>query len=94
MPPNHKLTNVLKGRAVSSVSSGAGKVAVTFDDGSVLTIKSGTPAPTLSGSVAAVFEAAELQIKFDDGSSQTFLLADPGASVSLRDRNGAVEYLG
>jgi hypothetical protein len=87
MPPNHKLTNVLKGRAVNSTASETGKVLITFNDGSVLTIKSGTPAPTLSGSVAAIFEAAELQIKFADGTSQTFLLANPGASVALRDRN-------
>jgi hypothetical protein len=94
MPPNHKLANVLKGRRVNSTVKEGGKVLVTFNDGSVLTIKSTTPAPILAGSVAAVFEAAELQINFDNGSSQTFVLADPGASVSLRDRNGAVEYLG
>jgi hypothetical protein len=33
-------------------------------------------------------------MKFADGTSQTFLLANPGASVALRDRNGVVEYLG
>jgi hypothetical protein len=37
MPPNHKLTNVLKGRAVNSTASETGKVLITFNDGSVLT---------------------------------------------------------
>jgi hypothetical protein len=94
MPPNHKFTNVLKGRTVTSIAAETGKVMITFEDGSVLAIKSGAPRPELSGSVAAVFEAEELQIKLDGGLSQTFLLADPGASVSVRDKNGAIEYLG
>jgi hypothetical protein len=94
MPPNHKLTGVLKGRTVNSIVSETGNVLITFNDGSVLTIKSGTPTPSLAGSVAAVFEGAELQIKCDDGSSQKFMLANPGASVALRDKHGAIEYLG
>jgi len=30
---------------------------------------------------------AELKIEFEDGSSATFRLADPGSSVAVRDKN-------
>jgi hypothetical protein len=37
---------------------------------------------------------AEFKIDFEDGSSATLSLADPGSSVAVRDKNNAVEYLG
>jgi len=37
---------------------------------------------------------AEFKIDFEDGSSATLCLADPGSSVAVRDKNHAVEYLG
>ena len=47
------------------------------------------------GKVKSVQEAkAEFKIDFEDGSSATFLLTDPGSSVAVRDKNNAVEYLG
>jgi hypothetical protein len=36
----------------------------------------------------------EFRIEFEDGSSATLQLADPGASVAVRGKNDAVEYLG
>ena len=39
------------------------------------------------GKVKSVHEAkAEFRIDFEDGSSATFRLADPGSSVAVRDR--------
>ena len=43
---------------------------------------------------AAVLESSEFKIDFEDGSSATLRLADPGLSVVVRDKNHAVEYLG
>lgn len=40
MTPNHKLTNVIKGRKIVETSNAAGKMIVTFDDGSTMKIKS------------------------------------------------------
>jgi len=37
---------------------------------------------------------AEFKIEFEDGSSATFCLANPGSSVAGRDKDNAVEYLG
>src|SRR5262245_51657615 len=34
------------------------------------------------------------KIDFEDGSSATLCLVDPGSSVAVRDKNHAVEYLG
>jgi len=45
--------------------------------------------------VKSVHEAkAEFKINFEDGSSATLCLADPGSSLAVRDENNAVEYLG
>jgi hypothetical protein len=47
------------------------------------------------GKVKSVHEAkADFKIEFEDGSSATFSLANPGSSVAVRDKNNAVEYLG
>jgi len=94
MPPNHKLTNLIKGRTVERSTGGAGKCVITFADGSALTIKSATTLPDLSGSVTAVFEGDDLELLFDNGSRHRFTLSNPGASVAVRDASGKVEYLG
>ena len=47
------------------------------------------------GKVKSVHESkADFKIEFEDGSSATFCLADPGSSVAGRDKNNAIEYLG
>lgn len=41
MAPNHKLTNVIKGRKVVGTSNEDGKTIISFDDGSTLRVKTG-----------------------------------------------------
>ena len=67
-----------------------------FDDQSNMKIKTAGPATIPpGGKVKSVHEAkAEFKIEFEDGSSATFRLADPGSSVAVRDKNNVVEYLG
>ena len=79
---------------VAKVEPGA--VLVLFDDQSSMKIKTvGATAISPGGKVKSVHEAkADFRIDFEDGSSATFCLADPGSSVALRDKNSAVEYLG
>ena len=36
----------------------------------------------------------DFRIEFENGSSATLCLANPGSSVAVRDINNAVEYLG
>ncbi|HVF85639.1 MAG TPA: hypothetical protein VM821_06635 [Abditibacteriaceae bacterium] len=41
MNPNHKLTNVIKGRKVVETSNEDGKTIISFDDGSTMRVKTG-----------------------------------------------------
>ena len=73
-----------------------GGVLVLFDDESSMKIKTIGPATIPpGGKIKSVRETkAEFKIDFEDGSSATLRLAEPGSSVAVRDKNNAVEYLG
>ena len=43
---------------------------------------------------AVMEDADECTVQFEDGSSVALRLANPGASVAVRDGNNGVEYLG
>ena len=96
MPRNQKLTKVITGRTVKVATVEPGGVLVVFDDESRMKIKIAGPATIPpSGKVKSVHEAkTDFKIEFEDGSSATFCLADPGSSVAVRDKNNTVEYLG
>jgi hypothetical protein len=96
MQRNRKLTKVIAGRTVKATTLEPGGVLVLFDDRSNMKIKT-TEAATIppGGKIKSVHEAkSEFKIEFEDGSSATLPLADPGSSVAVRDKNNAVEYLG
>ena len=96
MPRNQKLTKVIAGRTIKAAMIEPGGVLVLFDDQSSMKIKTaGAPAVSQGGKIKSIHEAkADFKIEFEDGSSATFCLADPGSSVAVRDKNDAVEYLG
>jgi hypothetical protein len=96
MPRNQKLTKVIAGRTVKAVTPAPGGALILFDDESSMKIKTASAAAASpDGTVKSVFESrAEFKIEFEDGSSATLQLVDPGASVAVRDKNNAVEYLG
>jgi hypothetical protein len=96
VPRNQKLTKIIAGRTIKAVTVGPGSVLVLFDDQSSMKIKTAGPVTIpAGGKVKSVREAkAEFKIEFEDGSSATLNLADPGSSVAVRDENNAVEYLG
>ena len=96
MRRNQKLTRVIAGRTIKATTIEPGSVLVLFDDQSSMRIKTTGAAPVSPGSkVKSVHEAkTEFKIDFEDGSSATLCLADPGSSVSVRDKNNALEYLG
>ena len=96
MPRNQKLTKVVAGRTVKAATAEPGGFVFLFDDDSRMKIRTAS-AVTVSpgGKVKSVQEdGAELKIEFEDGSSANFRLDDPGASVAVRDKDNAVEYLG
>jgi hypothetical protein len=96
MQRNQKLTKVIAGRTIKAVTIEPGSVLVLFDDQSRMKIKTvGAAAVSPGSKVKSIHEAkAEFKIEFEDGSSATLCLADPGSSVAVRDKNNAVEYLG
>jgi hypothetical protein len=48
-----------------------------------------------AGKMKSVHEAeAELKIEFQDGSTATFRLDEPGSPGAVRGKNNSVEYLG
>jgi hypothetical protein len=98
MVRNQKLTKVIKGRTVQSATVESERLVVVFDDHSTMTVKT---APGLAAAIstgvrirAVLEDADECTLQFEDGSSVTVKLANPGASVAVRARNSAVEYLG
>jgi hypothetical protein len=96
MPRNRKLTKVIAGRTVKLATVEWGGVLVLFDDESCMKIKTAGPATIPpGGKVKSVHEAkTDFKIEFEDSSSATLCLADPGSSVAVRDKNNRVEYLG
>jgi hypothetical protein len=96
MELNHKLSHLLKGRTILSESGDEGHVAITFDDQSTLKLNvAGQATVSVGTKVKAVREAGE-QFRFDleEGASMQVQLSDPGSSVALRDKSGAIQYLG
>jgi hypothetical protein len=97
MPRNQKLTKVIAGRTIKAATiEPGGLLVVLFDDQSSMKIKTTTvPALSPGRKVKCVHEAkAEFKIEFEDGSSATLCLADPGSAIAVRDKNNVVEYLG
>jgi len=72
---------VIAGRRIRAVT-------VLFDDQSSMKIKTADAAAVSPGSkVKSVHEAkADFKMEFEDGSSATFCLADPGSSVTVLTR--------
>jgi hypothetical protein len=97
MRRNQKLTNVIGGRTVQGATAEQGKLVIKFNNQSTMQVKTGRIANTLppGGKVKVVQEdGPELRIQFEDDSTVTFQLANPGSSVAVRDKNNQVEYLG
>jgi hypothetical protein len=94
---NYKLTNVIGGRTVQRSTAEPGKLSIRFDDDSTMNVKTARIADIFppGGKVKAIQEdGPEFRLQFEDGSTVTFQLADPGSSVAVRDKNSRVEYLG
>jgi hypothetical protein len=96
MQRDQKLTKVLVGRTIKAVTTEPGSVLVLFDDQSNMKVKIPGPATIPpGGKIKSVHEAkADFKIEFEDGSSATLSLGNPGSSVAVRDKNNTVEYLG
>jgi hypothetical protein len=98
MAVNHKLTHVVRDRLVQSFQLNASELLIGFVDGSSMKVKiveSNSPPLPEGARIRQISEdQAKLVIECEDDSTIDLTLADPGSSVSLRDKNNQVEYLG
>jgi len=98
MQVNHKLTHVVKDRVVQNFQLNASDVLISFVDGSTMKVKiveSNSPPLREGGRIRQVSEdRVRLLIECQDNSTIDLTLTDPGSSVSVRDKNNQVEYLG
>ena len=99
MSMNHKLTKVIQGRTIGSITQEDGKLHVTFGDGSIMTIKTGpgaAPAEIVGTAVDHVEQDVAppaLHLKFTGGTSWTAPLAEATSCVMLRNAAVKLEYV-
>ena len=98
MAINQKLTNIIEGRVVKNCREGSSEVQIRFQDGSTMIVKvmeSNSPPLREGSQVRQVHEdGTEFMIDCEDGAILSLQLVEPGNSISLRDKDGAAEYLG
>jgi hypothetical protein len=98
MSVNQELTNVIRGRVIRKFKESAGELIIGFNDGSTMQIRdmeTYSPPLALGAQIKEVEEdGAEFTIRCEDGTSLSLELTIPGSSVSVRDENEQVEYLG
>ena len=95
---NQKLTNVIRGRVIRKFKESVGELVIGFNDGSTMKIRdmeTNSPPLALGAQIEEVEEeGAGFTIRCEDGTSLSMELTIPGSSVSVRDENEQVEYLG
>ena len=98
MSVNHKLTNVVKDRVVQNFQLNASELLISFVDGSTMKVnivESNSHHFTRATRIRQISEdQAKLLFECEDESTLDVTLVDPGNSVSVRDKNNQVEYLG
>jgi len=95
MQRNRKLTGVIGGRAISGMEVQGALLTVRFDDGSVMTVRTGGGAApgAAPGRVRAVRQGdTTLILDLDDGSSLELHTAEATSCVMVRSGTGAFEY--
>jgi len=98
MAINQELSKVVEDRVVKSCRENPSEVEIAFHDGSTMRVgimEANSP-PLREGSrVRRVYEdGTEFMIECENSTSLSVQLIEPGNSVSVRDRDGAVEYQG
>ena len=98
MVVNHKLTNVIKGRVLIASEADLSSLRLTFKDGSTMKVKTVDPLPPKIPEGVQVREISEHGTEFiigcEDDTTVDLTLAEPGNSVTVRDKAGELEYIG
>jgi hypothetical protein len=93
---NEKLTALMKGRKISGIESGGGTSIIFFNDGSTMSVRihGVGNAGCAGGTIAKVSQAeSELVLDLKGGWAIKLHTAEPTACVTVKDRNGALEYV-
>jgi hypothetical protein len=97
METNEKLMRIIRGRSIELVSQEEGLVTIVFDDYSTMRVKV-AGGPTMNrlgeGKIESVEGGSELTLVGEDSSMATLRLAEPGSSVTVKDKSGQIEYAG
>jgi len=98
MTVNHKLTHVVKDRVIQNFQLSASELLISFVDGSTMKVnivESNSPPLREGARIRQISEdQAKLLFECEDVSTLDVTVVDPGNSVSVRDKNNQVEYLG
>jgi hypothetical protein len=98
MAVNLRLTHAVKDRAVQSFRLNGSELAISFVDGSTMTVtiaESNSPPLREGAKIRQISEdGAKLLFECEDNSTLDVTIVDPGNSVIVRDKNLGVEYLG
>lgn len=94
MTANHKLSALLQGRTLTTLSSDA-ETLLAFSDGSAMTVQ--TAGAVTGGTPGAVVHAVRqagttLVLDFEGGTSLQMTTAGPTSSVLVRDKSHVLEY--
>jgi hypothetical protein len=98
MQMNEMLAEIIRGRTIGLVNKEGGLVTIVFNDRSRMQVKV-IEGPTMNmlgeGRIEAVGEdGAELTLFGEDDRRAILRLAAPGASITVKDKDGLVEYAG
>jgi hypothetical protein len=98
MAVNYQLTHVVKDRVVQGFQLNGAELLISFLDGSTMKVKiveSNSPPLHRGARMRQISEdQAKLLIECEDDSTLDVTLVDPGNSVSVRDKDNEVQYLG
>jgi hypothetical protein len=98
MAANLKLTHIVKDRVTQNFQLNTSELLIGFVDGSamkVTIVESNSPPLREGARIRQVDEnQAKLVIECEDHSTMDLTVTNPGSSVSVRDKNNQVEYLG
>jgi hypothetical protein len=98
MAVNQKLTHVVKDRVVQNFQLNPSELQISFVDGSTMKVRiveSNSPPLREGARIRQISEdQAKLLFECQDDSTLDATVVDRGNSVSVRDKNNQVEYLG
>ena len=98
MEMNEELTRIIHGRTIELMTKEEGLVVIVFDDHSTMRIKvAGTPTVNVLGEgkiESAGEDGGQLTLVGEDSRTAVLQLAEPGSSVTVKDKYDNVEYSG